>query len=660
VGAITFRIKLNIMKLFIRISLFFFLSFHVIYAQDPETDKDFSTVVEMEAAHHHAFFHQRTNALTTDFDVVYHRMEWWLDPAEYYIRGGVTTYFKPTEADFSDLHFDFSGSLAVDSILYQGEQVGFTELGGNVLRIFLPDPPAVGQLDSIAIWYQGEPGSSGFGSFITSTHNNVPVLWTLSEPYGSKDWWPCKQDLNDKIDSIDVIVHTPEAYRVASNGLLVEESGQGDTKTYHWQHRYPIPAYLIAVAVTNYAVYSDWVPTDSDPIEVLNYVFPENLSSAQNQTEDIIEMMQLFNDLFGLYPFAEEKYGHAQFGWGGGMEHQTMSFMGGFSYGLQAHELAHQWFGNKVTCGSWEDIWLNEGFATYLTALTYEFLGNEQAWEDWKSSRINSVTSLNYGSVWVNDTTDVNRIFSGRLSYSKGALLLHMLRWTLGDEDFFQAARNYLNDPSLAFGYASTEDLQGHLEAQSGLDLETFFDDWFFGQGYPSYHLQWASEDDFLQLTVGQLTSHSSVDFFEMPIPVYVSGEGQDTLLRLDHQYSGQFFWLELPFTVENVEFDPDSWILSKGNTIQEGTYNRTVEPDLSNRINLFPNPTPGQLTVRADGLQIEGVQVIDLSGQVLWTREGLTTKGVIELELEQLPAGFYLMLVDTNEGRVTKKILRQ
>jgi aminopeptidase N len=457
-----------------------------------------------------------------------------------------------------------------------------------------------------------------------------------------------------------VIVHTPEAYRVASNGLLVEESGQGDTKTYHWQHRYPIPAYLIAVAVTNYAVYSDWVPTDSDPIEVLNYVFPENLSSAQNQTEDIIEMMQLFNDLFGLYPFAEEKYGHAQFGWGGGMEHQTMSFMGGFSYGLQAHELAHQWFGNKVTCGSWEDIWLNEGFATYLTALTYEFLGNEQAWEDWKSSRINSVTSLNYGSVWVNDTTDVNRIFSGRLSYSKGALLLHMLRWTLGDEDFFQAARNYLNDPSLAFGYASTEDLQGHLEAQSGLDLETFFDDWFFGQGYPSYHLQWASEDDFLQLTVGQLTSHSSVDFFEMPIPVYVSGEGQDTLLRLDHQYSGQFFWLELPFTVENVEFDPDSWILSKGNTIQEGTYNRTVEPDLSNRINLFPNPTPGQLTVRADGLQIEGVQVIDLSGQVLWTREGLTTKGVIELELEQLPAGFYLMLVDTNEGRVTKKILRQ
>jgi aminopeptidase N len=660
VGAITFRVKLNIMKLFIRISLFFFLSFHVIYAQDPETDKDFSTVVEMEAAHHHAFFHQRTNALTTDFDVVYHRMEWWLDPAEYYIRGGVTTYFKPTEADFSDLHFDFSGSLAVDSILYQGEQVGFTQLGGNVLRIFLPDPPAVGQLDSIAIWYQGEPGSSGFGSFITSTHNNVPVLWTLSEPYGSKDWWPCKQDLNDKIDSIDVIVHTPEAYRVASNGLLVEESGQGDTKTYHWQHRYPIPAYLIAVAVTNYAVYSDWVPTDSDPIEVLNYVFPENLSSAQNQTEDIIEMMQLFNDLFGLYPFAEEKYGHAQFGWGGGMEHQTMSFMGGFSYGLQAHELAHQWFGNKVTCGSWEDIWLNEGFATYLTALTYEFLGNEQAWEDWKSSRINSVTSLNYGSVWVNDTTDVNRIFSGRLSYSKGALLLHMLRWTLGDEDFFQAARNYLNDPSLAFGYASTEDLQGHLEAQSGLDLETFFDDWFFGQGYPSYHLQWASEDDFLQLTVGQLTSHSSVDFFEMPIPVYVSGEGQDTLLRLDHQYSGQFFWLELPFTVENVEFDPDSWILSKGNTIQEGTYNRTVEPDLSNRITLFPNPTPGQLTVRADGLQIEGVQVIDLSGQVLWTREGLSTKGVLELELEQLPAGFYLMLVDTNEGRVTKKILRQ
>jgi hypothetical protein len=181
VGAITFRVKLNIMKLFIRISLFFFLSFHVIYAQDPETDKDFSTVVEMEAAHHHAFFHQRTNALTTDFDVVYHRMEWWLDPAEYYIRGGVTTYFKPTEADFSDLHFDFSGSLAVDSILYQGEQVGFTQLGGNVLRIFLPDPPAVGQLDSIAIWYQGSPEVLG----LVPSSRAPTIMYPSFGPYRS-------------------------------------------------------------------------------------------------------------------------------------------------------------------------------------------------------------------------------------------------------------------------------------------------------------------------------------------------------------------------------------------------------------------------------------------------------------------------------------------
>ncbi len=618
--------------------------------------KDHSHISSLERTNKTDIVNFVVNPLTNNYDVKYHRLEWIIDPSLYYIEGTITSYFTPLTAGFQQIYFDLATSLTVVNVMYHGQSLNYTQQNPDLLQITLPNIIQANQLDSISVQYEGQPPSNGFGSFAQSYHNNTPVLWTLSEPYGAKDWWPCKQDLNDKIDSIDIFVTVPLLNKVGSNGILISSIQNGNYITHHWKHRYPIAAYLIAIAVTNYAEYSDYVPVSgTSDIEVLNYVYPENLASAQSQTQDIVEILSFFNDKFGLYPYADEKYGHVQFGWGGGMEHQTMSFMGGFSYGLMAHELAHQWFGDKVTCGSWEDIWLNEGFATYLTGLTDEFLGSSQDWESWKTGQISYITSQDGGSVWCDDTTNVGRIFSGRLSYAKGSMLLHMLRWIEGDTLFFQALQNYLNDPNLAYGYALTSDLQQHLESTSGISLTEFFNDWFYGQGFPSYHLTSIINGNNLNLVIGQTTSNTSVSFFEMPIPIYVSGQGQDTLLRLEHTSSGQIFNINLPFQPDSISFDPDHWIISANNTnsLIVGIENAKI----NDFVQIFPNPVSDNLHFIAQN-QVDELFIFNGTGQLIASY--LPRKKQFEVNFSNYTRGIYYLRYTTNNHLLSKKVIKE
>ncbi len=519
---------------------------------------------------------------TGNYDVKYHRFELEVDPAVYYIKGNVTTYFTPTTQTFNQIYFDFIDNMVIDSVKYHGSKLPHTHIiftSDIELLINLGSTVPSGQLDSLTIYYQGAPLPGGFGVFSTEENGCSPpdsVMWTLSEPYGSKHWWPCKETLNDKADSIDMIITTPAKYRAASNGVLVSESEVGSQKRYHWHHGYPIPAYLVAFAVADYAVYSELIDNPlGGQIEVLNYVFPCDSAYAAGQTPKLDTIMKFFIDSFGQYPYVEEKYGHAQCGFGGGMEHSTMSFMGGFSITLMAHELAHQWFGNKITCGSWHEIWLNEGFATYLEGLTCERGIGGQSWTSWLTSKINSVTFWTGGSVYNPDTTDINRIFNGVMSYNKGALLLHMLRWKMGDHAFFTALRNYISDPALAYNYARTPDLQGHLEAVYGESLEEFFADWYYGKGWPQYEVTWAKDTDcnIIKVAVHQEHSNGEGVFFEMPVPIAFSDGSHDTTFVL-HQDSpaDTIFYVNADFLPAQANFDPDQWLCAK-HTITEVSY---------------------------------------------------------------------------------------
>jgi aminopeptidase N len=573
------------MRYFLLIAILLF-SLNQSFAQD-----DLHVIAESESK---SFLRMHKSARATNHDetnIIFQKLDLRVNPNASFISGSVTSVFIPL-IDINTIQFDLSDTLKVDSIVYHGATISHSH-SGDVVEATFSSTIVTGQTDSITIYYHGIPSpAEGFGSFIQSQHDSVPIIWTLSEPYGAKDWWPCKQNLQDKIDSIDILVTTPDSFVVASIGLMVAETQNGNDKTFYWKHRYPIATYLVAIAVTNYVVYTDTVWIDNKVMPVVNYVYPEKLQEAKTQTPHIVGMMHLFDSLFEVYPFHLEKYGHAQFGWGGGMEHQTITFMGDFGFELMAHELAHHWFGNKVTCASWEDIWLNEGFATYLSGLCYENI-LPQYWYAFRETRRAGSVKVPNGSVWCNDTTNVSRIFNPYLSYSKGAMVLHMLRWVMGDANFFEGLRNYLSDVNHSYAFANTASLRKHLEDVSGKNLQEFFQDWVYGKGFPTYTITWNQDfENNIQVKVSQQQSAPSVSYFEMPLQLKFKNAFRDTFIILNNTQNNQTYSFKLPYLVDTVLFDPEIWLVSdSNNVIHESVYDFMFA--------IYPNPVSDELNLQ-------------------------------------------------------------
>jgi len=592
---------------------------------------------------------------TNNYDLNYHRCEWEINPEVNYIKGCVTSFFKPTVIDFSQLQFNLSKALRVDSIKYHNSLLNFIHTDNDLLQINFSNSIAIHTLDSVSVYYQGTPVSTDMGSFVQSTHNGAPIIWTLSEPYGAKDWWPCKQNLSDKIDSADIFITTPQINKAASNGLLLSENTSGSNKICHWKTTYPIACYLIGVAVTNYVAYSDYVPLSAtDTLEVLNYVYPEYLETAKTLSPEIIKIISFYDSLLIPYPFAKEKYGQAQFGFKGGQEHQTMSFVVNFEHSLLAHECAHQWFGDYITCGSWQHIWLNEGFATYFEGLTKERFYPE-TFKTWKQSKINSITSVPDGSVFCEDTAETPRIFDSRLSYNKGAYLLRMLRWKLGDSAFFGSIKNYLNDSLLAGKFAKTNDLKLHLENVSKQDLTSFFDQWFYNQGYPSYQVNYIQTGNDVVVTLNQTQSHPSVLFYEMPVPLKFVGDHADTTIVFNHNYSGQSFSATVSFPIKKVEFDPEQCLLSANNTVSNY--------DLFEPI-VYPNPASENISISVllNNKQNLLLELIDTNGknvhnQTLSFPSGISTQII---NIVDISGGVYILRVTGDHVNYYQKIIKK
>ncbi|MCL5028704.1 MAG: T9SS type A sorting domain-containing protein [Bacteroidetes bacterium] len=499
-------------------------------------------------------------------DVTYYKLNLTLTYSPNYLKGIVTVNAKSNLSGLNSFFLDLQNAFTIDSILSNGKKLTFIHSNAK-LNIALDKNYNAGEIFSVVIYYEGVPGSSGFGSFAFGSHAGSPAIWSLSEPYGASDWWPCKDTPADKADSSDVWITCDKSLTAASNGILqtVVDNGNG-THTFEWKNSYPIAQYLISIAISNYTVYKNYYDYSvSDSMPITNYVYPEDFSSSKYTIDKVPNMIKIYSDYYGQYPFLREKYGQAQFGWGGGMEHQTITSLGDFDEDLEAHELAHQWFGDMVTCKDWQDIWLNEGFATYSEAIYFGTTQGENVYNQMISQDMQAARNA-VGSIYVQDISSVDNIFDYSRTYAKGAVVLHMLRGIVGDSTFFKILRSYASYPGLAYNVAATSDFESVAEKIYGSSLSYFFNEWIYGENYPHYQVSWNSHligNNVYDVTLNiSQTDNSNPLFFTMPIQIKISTSVGDTIVTVLNDQQDQKIDISINGEPNYIDFDPNNFIL--------------------------------------------------------------------------------------------------
>jgi aminopeptidase N len=440
---------------------------------------------------------------------------------------------------------------------------------GAIVHITLDRVYNVNEAFEVKISYSGVPVSGGFGSINFTTQNGQTLVFTLSEPYFAYTWWPVKEDNRDKATG-DMAFTVPNTLKVCSNGLLQGvDVLAGNKLRYRWHTNYPTAPYLFCFSATNYNQFSDtWIYSQpgggiiSMPLQF--YIYPaSDTTTNRNAWLASKTMLTTFSDLFGIYPFTNEKYGIYQFGFGGGMEHQTMTGQGTFSNSTTAHELAHQWWGDKVTCGDFHHIWLNEGFADYCEALWAEFQPGSTGTPALLSAMAARRPSTMDTIVYRYDISSASVIFNTNAVYYKGGWVLHMLRHIMGDANFFNALRTYSD--TFAYDNAVTEDFQAVAESHYGSSLSWFFQPWIYQTGAPTYQSAYrnvtVAGQNYLELYMKQ-NQNVAWPTFRMPVDVRVTIGGVQSFITVWNDERAEHLLVPVSGSVTALAVDPNNYVL--------------------------------------------------------------------------------------------------
>lgn len=591
-----------------------------------------------------------------------------------YLSGDVKTVATVTVASMDTFMCLLHKNFIIDSIYINGAKRSFVRKD-SMVKTKTATTLLSGNTFTTIVYYKGTAptGGSAIGSGYstgTSTSWGNQATWSLSESFVAYHWWPCKQILTDKIDSSWVYVTTDSTNMVGSNGMLQNVVVVGNKKRYEWKSRKPIDYYLISVAIAKYKEYRQYAKPQylaPDSILIQNYIYDGAINNStwiSGQKVELNKMPQTMNllcNLYGMYPFYKEKYGHCMAPFGGGMEHQTMTSIGFFDFYIDAHELGHQWWGDNVTCKSWGDIWINEGFASYTEHLAAQYLDPANLIPNLNSAH-NNVMSQPGGSVFFtnSDTMNTGRIFSGRLTYDKGGSIIRTLQFVVNNDSvWFPMLRGFQN--TYKNSTASAVDFKNYAQTATGMNFTQFFNQWYYGEGYPTFALTWNSMPGKAFLKSVQSTSTpTSVPLYITPIEYKLARTGYaDTIIRVMHSNTTESYTVSLLGTVTSVTVDPNQWIINKSTVVKDITLGVDENFVWSDEILVTPNPTNGIFEIKTEKNLEGSIEIFDVTGKLVLSQ---TTQNKTKVDISTKEAGIYLLVIKDVNGTTLKstKIIKE
>ena len=597
----------------------------------------------------------------TTYDVHFYHIDVEIAVDSVWMSGEVKFLVSSKINGFNSLFIDLDQTFEIESISYPVSDYTFSD---DVIHLNLENNYNIDDTLSFTIKYRGYPQMpGGYKGLRYETHNgNEPIIASLSTPYLAHSWWPCKDGTTDKADSIYMDISVKDTIisglplLALSNGLLVNTSSDGIMKKYEWRHRYPIVPYYVMVAISNYAYFQQIYEDGDDSFPIDYYVFQSHLEAAQSGVSPMPEAIAFFSDIFGPYPFREEKYGMTQLGYYGAIENQTNTIINRMSedyWMVSIHELAHMWFADNITCENWHHAWVNEGFASYAEALYIEDVYDMEAYHDY----VQSFSFKESGTLYLDDISDPFYGVFQSIVYNKGAYVLHMLRGVLGDEIFFDCLYQYATNENYQYAWANTENFQSLCEELSGENLEYFFSQWIYQERYPKYRYNFISTTSQTEVVLQQSQGILGwPELFTMPLPLLFHFEdGSDTTIKVFNDEIEAHYSFNFSQEVIDVEVDPEKWIL------RDVTFDDNILVGLNStetpNIKIYPNPNNGNFTIQFDNnslLEEHQVKVLSSNGKVF---SHLRTRSSI-MEIQSLPRGVYLIEIENDERRTMKKLV--